>query len=194
MIAKEWELHLRSVMIHPSIRTKRLALTPYAMRDVDELHRVMSNQEVMQHIGKGVLTRPEVQDIVSRVVSGWNETGMGWWTIRLKANNHLIGQICLRPEKDLAEIAVGYALDAAFWRQGYAREALEAVVAYGFNEKLVDRIVAVVRAENTGSRSLLERCGFTQEPDVIVGARTRCLYSTTAGGRVRPAAAASQRR
>jgi ribosomal-protein-alanine N-acetyltransferase len=164
------------------------------MRDVDELHRVMSNREVMQHIGKGVLTRPEVQDIVSRVVAGWNETGMGWWTIRLKAENHLIGQICLRPEKDLGEIAVGYALDAAFWRQGYAREALEAVVAYGFNEKFLDRVVAVVRSENTGSRSLLERCGFTQEPDVVVGTRTRCLYSTRAAGRVRMAGAAPRRR
>ena len=47
-----------------------------------------------------------------------------WWTIRLKVNKYLIGQICLRPEKDLAEIAVGYALDVAFWRQGYAQEAL----------------------------------------------------------------------
>lgn len=148
MIAKEWgDSHVRSVTIHPSIRTKRLVLTPYAMRDVDELHRVMSNREVMQHTGKGVLTRPEVQDIVSRVV---------------------------RPEKDLGEIAVGYALDAAFWRQVYAREALEAVVAYGFNEKFLDRIVAVVRSEITGSRSLLERCGFTQEPDGVVGTRTRC--------------------
>ena len=105
-------------MTHPSIRTKRLVLTPYEMRDVDELHRVMSDPHVMQHIGKGVLTRPEVQDIVSRVAAGRNETGMGWWTIRLKEDGYLIGQICLRPEKDLAEIAIGYALDAAFWRQG----------------------------------------------------------------------------
>ena len=65
MIAKEWgDSHARSVMIHPSIRTKRLVLAPYAMRDVDELHRVMSNREIMQHIGKGVLTRPEVKDTV----------------------------------------------------------------------------------------------------------------------------------
>ncbi len=111
-------------MAHPSIRMKRLVLAPYEMRDVDELHGAMSDPHVMQHIGKGALSRPEVQDIVSRVTAGWNETSMGWWTIRLKENKYLIGQICLRPEKDLAEIAVGYALDVAFWRQGYAQEAL----------------------------------------------------------------------
>lgn len=39
-------------MSHPSISTERLMLTPYEMGDVDELHRVMSNPEVMRHIGK----------------------------------------------------------------------------------------------------------------------------------------------
>ena len=169
-------------------------LTPYEARDVDELHRIMSDPHVMQHIGKGALTRPEVQDIVSRVAAGWNETGMGWWTIRLKEKGYLIGQICLRPEKDLAEIAIGYALDAAFWRQGFAQEALQAVVAYGFNERSLSRIVAVVRAENTGSRALLERCGFGQEPDVVIGTKTRCLYATRRVDPARPAAAASRRR
>ena len=177
-------------MIHPSIRTERLVLTPYALSDVDELYRVMSDSDVMQHIGKGALTRPEVRDIVSRVIVAWNETGMGWWTIRLKSDDHLIGQICLRPDSDLAEIAVGYALDKVFWRQGYAREALEAVVAYGVNEKFMSRIVAIVRAENTGSRALLKRCGFIQEPDTVIGTKVRCLYRAPETGPVRPAAAA----
>ena len=150
----------------------------------------MSDSDVMQHIGKGALTRPEVRDIVSRVIVAWNETGMGWWTIRLKSDDHLIGQICLRPDSDLAEIAVGYALDKVYWRQGYAREALEAVVAYGVNEKFMSRIVAIVRAENTGSRALLERCGFIQEPDTVIGTKVRCLYRAPETGPVRPAAAA----
>ena len=45
-------------MAHPSIRMKRLVLAPYEMRDVDELHGVMSDPHVMQHIGKGALSRP----------------------------------------------------------------------------------------------------------------------------------------
>ncbi len=150
------------------------------MRDVNELHRVMSDPRVMQHIGQGALTWLEVRDVVSRVVARWNETGMGWWTIRLRQDGYLIGQICLRPENDLPEIAVGYGLDAAFWRQGYTREALEAVVAYGFNERSLKRIVATVRPENTASRALLERCGFFQEPDVFVRNKALCLFARSA--------------
>jgi ribosomal-protein-alanine N-acetyltransferase len=155
-------------MPHPSLSTQRLILRPYELGDVDELHRVMSDVRVMQHIGKGALTWPEVRDIVFRTITRWNETGMGWWTIRLRDNGYLIGQICLRPENDLPDIAVGYAIDAAYWRQGYAREALEAVVDYGVKEKGLTRIVASVRPENSASCALLEGCGFTREPDVFI--------------------------
>jgi [ribosomal protein S5]-alanine N-acetyltransferase len=164
-------------MIHPSIDTSRLVLTPYEMRDVDELHRVMGNPRVMQHIGKGALTRDEVQDIVSRTVTRWNETGMGWWTIRLRESGYLIGQICLRPGSDLPEIEVGFGLDAPFWRQGYGKEALEGVVTYGHKEKSLRRIVATVRPENTASSVLLGRCGFVREPDVFLRNKTLYLYA-----------------
>ncbi|RWO21072.1 MAG: N-acetyltransferase [Mesorhizobium sp.] len=164
-------------MAHPSITTPRLVLSPYAPTDVDELCRVMSDQRVMEYIGKGALTRVEVTGVVSRAIDEWNETGMGWWTIRLQTNNYLIGQIFLKPEKELAEIEVGYALDTAFWRQGYAREALDAVVAYGFKEKFLRRIVATIRPENLRSRALLERCRFIQEPDVVIRNKTFCLFA-----------------
>jgi ribosomal-protein-alanine N-acetyltransferase len=165
-------------MNHPSISTKRLVLTPYQMSDVDELHRVMSNPQVMQHIGAGALTWIEVRDIVVRTIDRWNATGMGWWSVRRQEDRYLIGQICLRPEQDLPqEVAVGYGLDSAFWRHGYAREALEAVVAYGFTEKALKRIVAIVRPENAASCALLERCGFVREPDVLIRGKSRCLYA-----------------
>jgi ribosomal-protein-alanine N-acetyltransferase len=147
------------------------------MDDVDELHRVMGDPEVMQHIGKGALTRPEVHDVVARSVAAWKETGMGWWTIRLNRDAYLIGQICLRPEKDLGEIAVGYGLDKSYWRQGYAKEALNAVVTYGFRDRGLKRIAALVRPENLPSCALLEQCGFRREPDVFLRNKTLHVYA-----------------
>ncbi|MDK1390156.1 GNAT family N-acetyltransferase [Sinorhizobium sp. 8-89] len=164
-------------MAHPSLTTPRLVLSPYALTDVDELYRVMSDPRVMKHIGRGALTRVEVADVVSQAINEWSETGMGRWTIRLRSEDHLIGQIFLKPEKELAEIEVGYALDAAFWRQGYGREALDAVVTYGFKEKFLRRIVAITRPENLRSRALLERCRFIQEPDVVIRNKTLCLFA-----------------
>jgi RimJ/RimL family protein N-acetyltransferase len=162
---------------HPVLTTSRLLLTPYTLADVDELHRVMSDQRVMQHIGKGALTREEVLEIVLRDTARWDTIGMGWWCIRLRDTRYLIGQICLRPDADAGEVAVGYALDADHWRRGYAREALGAVLRHGFATKALTRIVATVRPENSPSCALLETCGFRREPDVFVRSKTLRLYA-----------------
>lgn len=167
-------------MIHPTLTTERLVLAPYALGDVDELHRVMRDPVVMQHIGKGALNRSEVHGIVVRAIAAWNATGMGWWSIRRRRDGYLIGQICLRPARELPDVEVGYGMDAAFWRQGYGREALEGVVAYGFAEKALPRIVATVRPENVASRALLQRCGFVQQPDIFLRNKTLCLYVRSA--------------
>lgn len=66
-----------------SVGTERLVLRPYEHRDVGDLHRVMANPLVMQHIGKGVMTRSDVVELVSRTVRSWEEIRMGWWTVRL---------------------------------------------------------------------------------------------------------------
>ncbi len=63
------------------------------------------------------------------------------------------------------------------WRQGLAREALEAVVDHGFRRRFLKRIVATVRLENAPSRALLERCGLAREPDVFLRDKTLCLYA-----------------
>lgn len=97
-------------------------------------------------------------------------------------------QICLRPDKDVGDVAVGYALETGFWRQGLAREALEAVVDHGFRERSLQRIVATVRPENIASRALLERCRFVREPDLFLRNKTLCLYArqTASAGDMTP--------
>ena len=44
-----------------------------------------------------------------------------------------------------------YGLDKAFWRHGYAKEAVNAVVAYGVREKGLTRIAALVCPANAAS-------------------------------------------
>lgn len=58
---------------------------------------------------------------------------------------------------------VGYWVGAAFARQGYMREALNAVVEYAFREMDLSRIEAACLPENAASRSLLETSGFKYE-------------------------------
>ncbi len=57
----------------------------------------------------------------------------------------------------------GYWIGEQFARQGYMREAIEAVIHYSFNTLDLSRIEAGCLPENTPSRGLLEKCGYKYE-------------------------------
>jgi ribosomal-protein-alanine N-acetyltransferase len=57
----------------------------------------------------------------------------------------------------------GYWIGATHARQGYMREAIEAVVHYAFTTLDLSRIEAGCLPENTPSRALLETCGYKYE-------------------------------
>ncbi|WP_224825218.1 GNAT family N-acetyltransferase [Cognatishimia sp. MH4019] len=58
---------------------------------------------------------------------------------------------------------LGYWVGAAHARQGYMREAIQAVVHYGFTQLDLSRIEAACLPENRASRGVLEKCGFKYE-------------------------------
>ncbi len=58
---------------------------------------------------------------------------------------------------------LGYWIGAPYARQGFMREAIEAVVHHGFTELDLSRIEAACLPENTASRGVLERTGFKYE-------------------------------
>ena len=91
------------------LQTSRLRLVPYRQGDIDSLYAIMRDRRVMQHIGKGPMARDEVCQLVDRVEKRWKDIGMGWWTIRLKMDDRVIGKIAcnlypnfLRSESDMA--------------------------------------------------------------------------------------------
>ncbi len=58
---------------------------------------------------------------------------------------------------------LGYWTGQPFARQGYMREALEAVVHYAFSELDLSRLEAGCLPENAASRGVLEKTGFKYE-------------------------------
>lgn len=58
---------------------------------------------------------------------------------------------------------LGYWTGAPFARQGYMREAIEAVVHHAFVMRDLSRIEAACLPENAASRGVLEKCGFKYE-------------------------------
>ncbi|MEM9782955.1 MAG: GNAT family protein [Pseudomonadota bacterium] len=58
---------------------------------------------------------------------------------------------------------LGYWTGARHARQGYMREALDALAQHAFGEMRLSRLEAACLPDNLASRALLERCGFKYE-------------------------------
>ncbi len=58
------------------------------------------------------------------------------------------------------EVELTYALGYEFWHKGYATEAGKALIAYGFRQLNIGRIVNSVAEENAPSVNLMKRLGF----------------------------------
>ncbi len=58
---------------------------------------------------------------------------------------------------------VGYWVTPDAWGEGYATEATELLVGYGFDQLRLNKIVAHAFDFNAGSRRVLEKAGFTEE-------------------------------
>ncbi|SMX43915.1 GNAT family N-acetyltransferase [Actibacterium lipolyticum] len=58
---------------------------------------------------------------------------------------------------------LGYWIGEPFARQGFMREAIEAVVHHAFTQLDLSRIEAACLPENAASRGVLESCGFKYE-------------------------------
>ena len=86
------------------------------------------------------------------------------WGITLRGQDRVIGLVGLHTwSYHHRRAEVGYDLAHAFWGQGIGREAVRAVVTFGFTELNLNRIEAATIADNHESVNLLKKLGFRLE-------------------------------
>ena len=147
-------------MAVPSIKTKRLSLRQIVESDAPALHDVLSDVKLMTWWSSAAhTTLADTEDYVGRNAS---DTG-GWrcWAITKEGLQALGWVILIEKRTGVAEI--GYILSRDYWGIGYAREAVSAVVAHGFDSLRFRRIFADVDPDNMSSIRLVESLGFVRE-------------------------------
>ncbi|MFC4736157.1 GNAT family N-acetyltransferase [Bacillus daqingensis] len=83
--------------------------------------------------------------------------GWGPWIIYLRDSDEVIGDIGFKGKPDnWHTVEVGYGIRKPYRLQGYATEALEAILNYCFQLTEVTRVTAECRHDNLGSIRVLE--------------------------------------
>jgi RimJ/RimL family protein N-acetyltransferase len=146
------------------LETARLTLTPVTPADAPLVHPIMADPDVMAHWDVAEIEDP---DVVDQILAGQVEAMQGdrafHWAMRLTADGAFLG-LC-----DLSEIdwrhhraEVGFILGKDSWGQGYAYEAMQAVMNHAASLGL-KRLWARTLVGNDSSEKLLTKLGFEQE-------------------------------
>jgi len=149
----------------PILHTDRLVLRELTVNDAQAILNCFSNSDVLRHYGQNPLTSlDQVRQIINNFSKNYNEKRGIKWGIELKGQAGIIGTIGFQEwstEHKRAEIS--YALFPESWGKGYALEAVNKVISFGFQEMELVRIGAIVFTENDASNRLLIKAGFEKE-------------------------------
>ncbi|MFQ6030023.1 MAG: GNAT family N-acetyltransferase [Dehalococcoidia bacterium] len=143
------------------IETERLTLRPLSLADAPAMQSLASDREVAS--GTMSMPHPYPAGEAERWIGMMLERERAAFAITLRSTDTFMGAIGLvhHPEQLYAEM--GYWLGKSYWNQGYATEAVAAVLKYAFEELKLNRVYAGHFKRNPASGRVLEKIGMTYE-------------------------------
>jgi ribosomal-protein-alanine N-acetyltransferase len=159
--------------------TPRLRLRPFRAGDVDAIHAVYSDPQVMRWVGAGPMAdRAASERLLASYAVHQRTHGFSFWAVVESASGALIGDAGLH-RTAAGEVELGYTLARAFWGRGYATEAARAWLDAAFGELRIEDVVALVEPPNRGSRHVLEKLGMRRDGTRMAFGREHLLYRIT---------------
>ena len=181
------------------LETPRLILREMSLDNVNFVAAMLADPEVMRYYPK-CYSREEAATWVERQTHRYARHGHGLWLALEKATGQPVGQVGLliQQVRSLEEKEVAYLVHRPFWRRGFATEAARACRDYAFDVLGRQRVIALIRPENTPSQGVAWKLGMQPEPDRvqhsgfehIVFAVSRNAARAAQGGSLKPKLAA----
>jgi [ribosomal protein S5]-alanine N-acetyltransferase len=148
--------------IIPVIKTQRLSLQPLTLDDAQTLYEINQEKDVLKYFPVTVPPPIEkVQRFVASQSKHWDQYGYGNWGILPDGGIKIIGWAGLQFLPETGETEVGFLLSRSAWGRGYATEAAQASLRFGFTRFTLEQIIALVHHDNLASRRVIQKCDMT---------------------------------
>ena len=145
----------------PRLETNRLILRGWRASDFEPLAAIHSDPEAMTFLGP-VQERGDAWRALSGLIGHWVLRGYGKWAVERKSDGAMMGRVGLINPEGWPGLEVGWTLGKQYWGQGYATEAAQAALNYGFVTQPVDRLISCIDPDNLASQAVAKRIGETK--------------------------------
>lgn len=146
--------------------TERLILRRFAMSDLSDLLGLRSDPELLRYQSWEAQDEAAIRSFLTAMAMATLGEPGKWFqfAVTLRTNGELIGDCGLHLlAEDPRQGEIGYTFARAYQGQGFAQEAVDALLTYIFNQLDLHRIAAITDMRNMASIKLLERLGFRRE-------------------------------
>lgn len=150
----------------PIIETGRLRLRAHRRDDYEADCAMWSDPAVVRFIGGTPSTRQQTWSRLLTYMGHWQAMKYGYWAIEEKSTGTFIGEAgfadfkrdIIPAMRDVPEL--GFALVSQAHGNGYATEAVSAVLAWGDAHLPSKRTVCIVNDDNAASLRIVEKSGY----------------------------------
>ena len=154
----------------PVIQTPRLILRPPQLGDEKPLNKAINNSlnELQRWMPwASDPSMPPTIQFVKNGISSWaaEKTNDFPMVIVHRETNHIIGASGFndRSKLEIPMFEIGYWLETALSKQGYATEMVKALTDFAFKSFNAARVQIITQVGNEASRRVAEKCGFILE-------------------------------
>jgi RimJ/RimL family protein N-acetyltransferase len=122
-------------------------------------------------------------------VANWRLVGWGYWALIEKASGAYIGTAGFQHGRRAIDYAgrdapeMGWAVAPDYQRQGFAREAVTAALAWADDQAGVDETWCFMHQDNAVSKRLAESAGYRQACRIAYKENPVMVFSRRRGGR-----------
>jgi ribosomal-protein-alanine N-acetyltransferase len=149
----------------PHLTTERLILRAFTLEDVSELAALLNTPEIAATTLN--IPYPYAESVAVEWISGHEErytNGEGVsFAITLRETGALCGSVGLVVEARHRRAEMGYWTAVPLWSKGYATEAAQAVLNFGFATLGLNKIYASHFLHNPASGRVMQKIGMTYE-------------------------------
>lgn len=150
----------------PQLDTARLRLRGFRRTDEEAFAGFATHEEFWRFLPGPALDRALVARFVAaRVADAETPTMRDWiFCVEETAASRAIGMVRLGiASAEHRQGNIGFSFDHRIRGQGYASEAMRALLSFGFGELGLHRITALADVENDRSHAVLAKLGFRRE-------------------------------
>lgn len=142
------------------LQTNRLYLREFTIEDDTHFYELNLDPEVIKHTGDEAFKSVTEAKIFLENYDHYQKYQFGRWAVIAKSNDEFLGWCGLKYSIEKDEVDLGFRFFQKYWNKGFASEAAQACLNYGFNELNLLQIVGRAMKENAASIRVLEKVGM----------------------------------